>query len=399
VELTAINAIALNILIMYFIRVTKRVFISAGEASGELYGALLSRAIRKNWPDTEIMGIGGNNMKKEGVHLIASVSGSLGLVETVRHWGLLIKSYIKAKETLREHKPDIVVLIDFPDFNLALAKKAKRSGIPVLYYVSPQVWAWRSGRVKKIASLVNRMAVLFPFEVDIYKNVNLECAFVGHPITETIDIGRSKEELKRNLGLDPSRRVVSFLPGSRISEIKRHESTVRETAEKLHGLYPEIQIVVPLLSGTGVKGDYPDYVTVLYDRTKEAVACSDAAAVASGTATLETALLGTPMVVFYRLSPLTFFLGRFLVKVRFISLVNLISEREVVLELIQKNATAENVYSEIRKLLDDHDYRKNMVSSLQKLKDIMGKKSASLQVAEIVGELSGWNRIPVNRSR
>jgi lipid-A-disaccharide synthase len=295
---------------MYFIRVTKRVFISAGEASGELYGALLSRAIRKRWPDTEIMGIGGNHMKKEGVHLVASVSGSLGLLETVGHWRHLIKSYSKAKETLKEHKPDIIVLIDFPDFNLALAKKAKRAGIPVLYYVSPQVWAWRSGRVYKIAALVNKMVVLFPFEVDMYKNVNLECTFVGHPITETIDIVQTREKLKRNLGLDPTRRVVSFLPGSRFSEIKRHEPVIRKTAEKLHSLYPEIQVVIPLLSGTMVKGDYPDYVNIVYDRTKEALACSDAAAVASGTATLETALLGTPMVVFYRLSPLTFFLGR-----------------------------------------------------------------------------------------
>ncbi|TNF55483.1 lipid-A-disaccharide synthase [bacterium] len=377
---------------MYFIRVTKRVFISAGEASGELYGALLSRAIKKRWPETEIMGIGGSQMKKEGVNLVASVSGSLGLIETVRHWGQLIKSYSKAKETLREHKPDIIVLIDFPDFNLALAKKAKRAGIPVLYYVSPQVWAWRSGRVNKIAKLVNRMAVLLPFEPDLYKNVNLECTFVGHPITETMDTGKTKEELKRNLGIDPAKNVVSFLPGSRFSEIKRHEPIILKTVEKLHSLYPEIQVVLPLLSGTVVQGVFPDYVTIVYDRTKEAVACSEAAAVASGTATLETALLGTPMVVFYRLSPMTFFLARLLVKVRFISLVNLISKKEIVKELIQNNATAENVFSELRKILEDQDYRKNMLSGLKRVRDIMGEKTASIQVAEIVGELAGWSR-------
>lgn len=376
---------------MYFIRVTKRVFISAGEASGELYGALLSRAIRKRWPETEIMGIGGSRMKKEGVTLVASVSGSLGLVETVKHWGQLIKSYSKAKETLRERKPDIIVLIDFPDFNLALARKAKRAGIPVLYYVSPQVWAWRSGRVNKIAKLVNKMAVLFPFEADIYKNVNLECTFVGHPITETIDIGQTKEALKRSLGLDPARPVVSFLPGSRFSEIKRHEPIIRKTVGNLHSLYPEIQVVIPLLSGTAVKDVYPDYVTIVYDRTKEAVACSEAAAVASGTATLETALLKTPMVVFYRLSPLTFFLGRLLVKVRFISLVNLINKKEIVKEFIQNNATAENLSSELSKILDDQDYRKTMLSGLQRVRDIMGEKTASIQVAEIVGELAGWS--------
>ncbi|UCF87219.1 MAG: hypothetical protein JSV71_00480, partial [Nitrospiraceae bacterium] len=191
---------------------------------------------------------------------------------------------------------------------------------------------------------------------------------------------------------DPTRNVVSFLPGSRFSEIKRHEPIILKTAEKLHSLYPEIQVVIPLLSGTVVQGIFPDYVTIVYDRTKEAVASSEAVAVASGTATLETALLGTPMVVFYRLSPMTFFLARLLVKVRFISLVNLISKKEIVKELIQNNATAENVFSELRKILEDQDYRKNMLSGLKRVRDIMGEKTASIQVAEIVGELAGWSR-------
>lgn len=378
---------------MYFIRVSRRVFISAGEASGELYGALLSREIRKRWPDTEIVGIGGNRMKEEGVRLVASISGSLGLVETARHWVHLVQSYRKAKDTIIGLKPDILVLIDFPDFNLALAKRAKGTGIPVLYYVSPQVWAWRSGRIKKIASLVNRMAVLFPFEVDLYRDVNLPCTFVGHPITETIDNTGTKEELKQDLGLDPLRQVVSLLPGSRITEIRRHGPILRATAEKLHRNYPGIQIVIPLISGTALSGDYPEYVTVIYDRTKEVIACSEAAAVASGTATLETALLGTPMVVFYRLSPLTFLLARLLVKVRFISLVNLMSGSEVVPELIQKKADPENIFSELRKILDDHDFRKNMISRLNRIRETLGEKTPSREVAEMIGELTGWDSV------
>ena len=193
----------------------KRMMISAGEVSGELYGALLSRAVKNKWPDTEIIGLGGNRMKAEGIQIIAPISSVLGLTEAIKHCGEVIKNYKKAKEALVKQKPDILVVIDYPDFNLALAKKAKTAGIPVLYYVSPQVWAWRAGRVKKIASRVNKIAVLFPFEVDIYRNTGLPCEFVGHPIAETIDIGLTKEELKHKLGLDPNKAVIALLPGSR----------------------------------------------------------------------------------------------------------------------------------------------------------------------------------------
>jgi lipid-A-disaccharide synthase len=370
---------------------SRRVMISAGEASGEMYGALLSRVIRDKWPNIEITGIGGNRMKDEGVHLIASVSGSLGLIETVRHWGKLLKDFKKAKETLTSQRPDILVLIDFPDFNLALAKKAKSAGIPVLYYVSPQVWAWRSGRVKKIASLVDMMAVILPFEADIYSEAKLECRFVGHPIAETIDITGTKEELKKDLGLNPDKRLISILPGSRASEMKHHGPIIFETAEKIHREYPDVQLIVPLVSGTGLKGDIPDYLRVIYDRTREAVACSEAVAVASGTATLEAALLGTPMVVFYRLSLFTYLLGRLLVNVRFISLVNIISRKEVVTELVQNKATAENIFTELRKILDNPGYRENMISELQQIKDTIGGKTASVKVASMIGELTGWD--------
>jgi lipid-A-disaccharide synthase len=376
---------------MIFYQMSKRVMISAGEASGELYGALLIQKIKKKWPDAEIFGIGGKRMKSEGIHMIASISGSFGLSESFLHWGNIIRTFRKAKETLVRHKPDILVLIDYPEFNIALAKKAKSSGIPVLYYVSPQVWAWRSGRVKKIASRVDRMAVLFPFEVELYKRTGLPCEFVGHPVAETIDFDQSKVEIKKRLGIGPDTQVIALLPGSRVSEIKRHEALLRMTAEKIHSEFPDIQIVVPLAPGTDLKGECPDYMKKIHGHTVEAVACSDATAVASGTATLETALLGVPMVVFYRLSSLTVFLGRILIKVRFISLVNLLSNRGVVLELIQKNATAENVFSEIKKLLKDSEYRHNMILNLQDIRKTMGGKNASSRVASMVGELAGWN--------
>ncbi len=371
----------------------KRVMISAGEASGELYGALLSREIKKKWPDAEIIGIGGNRMKSEGVRLIAPTTSAIGITETVRHWKDIINSFRKAKESLINEKPDLLVLIDYPDFNIALAKKAKKAGIPILYYVSPQVWAWRRGRARKIASLVNKIAVLFPFEVDIYKNTGLACEFVGHPIAELIDIHQTKEELKEKLGISPHKKVIALLPGSRPAEIKRHQHLIKEVAEKIHYELPDTQIIIPLVSGTHIDGDIPDYIKLIYDRTTEALACSEAAAVASGTVTLETALLGIPMVVFYKLSPLTFFLGKLLIKVNFISLVNILSGGEVVVELIQRNATPENIVSELKRILTIDEYRYNMISKLQKIKEIMGRKTASAHVASIAGKLTGWNNI------
>ncbi len=365
--------------------------IIAGEASGELYGAMLSKEVKKIWPDTHIFGIGGSRMKKEGVTLIAPISHVLGIAEVIKHVKEIRKNFKKAKEVLINQKPDILVLIDYPDFNIALAKKAKSAGIPVLYYVSPQVWAWRKGRVKKITSLVNKIAVLFPFEVDYYKKSGLPCEFVGHPIAEIINIHQTKEELKDKLGLDPTKNLITLLPGSRPNEIMRHQTIMKEVAKKIHDEFPELQIVVPLVSGTNLTEDLPDYMMVIYNRTTEAVACSEAAAVASGTATLQTSLLGIPMVVFYKVSPLTFHLVKLVAKVKFISLVNLLCGKEVVLELLQKDANPDKIFLELKRILNDLPYRKAMISNLKKIRDIMAEKRPSIRVAHIIGEIAGWN--------
>lgn len=366
--------------------------ICAGEASGELYGALLSREIKNKWHDVEITGIGGSRMKEEGVKLIAPISSAIGITEVLKHLWEIREVFNKAKQALVDNRPDVLVLIDYPDFNLALAKKAKALNIPIFYYVSPQVWAWRSGRVKKIAALVNKMAVLFPFEADIYKNAGLQAEFVGHPIAETIDFNFTKEELKQKLGLAPDKPVITLLPGSRPAEIKKHMPVLRETAEMLHRELPDIQIIIPLAQESSLTGEMlPHYVTVVKGRTRKSVACSEVSAVASGTATLETALLCTPMVVFYKLSPLTHFFAKLLIKVKFISLVNILSGREAVKELIQAKATAGNIFSEIKKILRDDKYRQEMIVNLNRIKELMGKKTASARVAVMIGELAGWN--------
>jgi len=371
--------------------VSKKVMICAGESSGELYGALLSRQLKENWPDIKIFGIGGSRMQNEGVTLIAPITHILGIVEVLKHLFAIRRTFKKAKEALTSEKPDVLVLIDYPDFNIALAKKAKSSGIPILYYVSPQVWAWRPGRVKTIASLVNRMAVLLPFEVDYYKNAGLPCEFVGHPIVERIRVTGTKEQLKRGLGLDPQKNVVALLPGSRPNEIQKHRPLLLEAAEKIHARYPDMQIVVPLVSESVFTDALPDYMNVVCDSTTEALACSEAAAVTSGTATLETAVVGTPMVVFYKISPLTFFIGKALTSVRFISLVNILSGKEVVKELLQDEANAETIFSELERIIEDRDYRNSMIAGLNKIREMMAGKRPSSRVASIVGEMAGWD--------
>lgn len=374
---------------MYF--VSKRLMISSGESSGELYGALLARELRRRWPEIDIFGIGGARMKDEGVDLIAPISHIIGLTEAVRAFGSARRNLKIAGRALALKKPNILVVIDYPDFNLILAKKAQSLGIPVLYYVSPQVWAWRRRRVSKIAERVNKIALLFPFEVDYYKKAGLPCEFVGHPLDETIAIDKTKDELKKELGLIPDRPVITLLPGSRPSEISRHIPIIREIAAKVHRDIPEFQTVIPLVEGTVISDVLPDYLVVMHGLTKEAIASSEVCAVASGTATLETALLGIPMVVFYMLSPLTYFMAKRLVKVDYVSLVNLLSGKEVVKEFLQKEATADNIYSEMKRIMEDRFYRNRMISHFKELKNLIGGRKTSKRVAAIVGELAGWS--------
>ncbi|MDO8281384.1 MAG: lipid-A-disaccharide synthase [Thermodesulfovibrionia bacterium] len=369
---------------------SKKIMISAGEASGELYGALLSREVKARWPEAEIFGIGGAKMEGEGVKLIAKITNVIGFSEAVKHLGKIRKIFKQAKDALTDRKPDILVLIDYPDFNLALAKKAKSAGIPVLYYVSPQVWAWRAGRVKKIASLADKIAVLFPFEVDHYKGSGLPCEFVGHPISETINIKGTDEEIKSSLGLNPYKPVITLLPGSRPDEINRHMPVINEVAEMLHNELPDFQIIIPLAAGSELPESVKGYITVLRNQTREAVACSDVSLVASGTATLETALLGTPMVVFYIVSPLTYILAKLLVKVKYASLVNILSGKEVVREMIQKDATPDNIFREIKRIIEDKPYKDEIISNLKKVRDVMTGKKPSSRVAAMAGEIAGW---------
>ena len=321
------------------------IMIISGESSGELYGALLANALKSKWPDVHIIGIGGQRMSEAGVELVSRISDAFGIIEAVASLRKLKTAFNNAVEALKKFRPDVLVLIDYPDFNLKVAKKAKALGIKVLYYVSPQVWAWRKGRVPKIASLVNRMAVLLPFEEKIYKDAGLKCDFVGHPILEEIQgvlAKGNKAEFKTALGLDPDKPLLSLLPGSRPHELKKLLPLMIEVVRQFRN-DPEIlkgnkeyQFCMPLAPNTDEQKYHgfietlkKEGVAIKKGESVKVLAASDMAVVASGTATLQTAFLEVPMVVVYKMSPLEFQIGKRIIDVKHISLANILAGKEL----------------------------------------------------------------------
>ena len=380
------------------------VMIVAGESSGELYGSLLAKALRSMWPETRLVGIGGDRMKDAGVELLSGISSALGLTETLRSLKKVRESYKRAVRALAESSPDVLVLIDYPEFNFRVARVAKRRGIKVLYYVSPQVWAWRRGRVKTMGEIADRVAVVLPFEEDIYKSAGIPCEFVGHPVMEEIedyetenpDVQSSTFDVQRSKAKTDNP-IIALLPGSRPHELRTllplFVDVVRASKTEFKGcgfvlpLAPNIETErfrhsLSLLEREGVafmKGD-----------AIKALASSDMAVIASGTATLQAALAGVPTVVVYKVSPLTYVLAKRILRVKYISLVNILAGREVIPELIQHEANKENIMKQCRKILYDETYRTSMVSAFRGIREVFSGKRPSRRVAEMTGELAGW---------
>lgn len=365
--------------------------IIAGEASGDLHGANLARAIKAERPDVELFGIGGSGMRAAGVDTIVDNAelAVVGVYEILTHLGVIIDAFLRMKRILKSDPPDLLVLIDYPEFNLKLAKVARRAGVKVCYYISPQIWAWRSGRVRKIARLVDRMLVVFPFEEEFYREAGVPCEFVGHPLLDAVNDMPPKEELAARLGLDHERPIYGLLPGSRKKEVGFHLDTMLASYRLLKKDIPGLQAVLPIAS-TLTRDDITphlspgDDVVLVEGDTPSVMAVMDAAVVASGTATLQVALYGKPMVIIYKLSELTYRLGRLLVKVEHIGMVNLVSGREVVPELIQHDATAENIYGLIYRCFYDKAYYDKVKDDLKYVEEKLGGAGASARAAEAV---------------
>lgn len=377
---------------------SKTLMIITGESSGELYGALLAGAVKSLWPDARVVGAGGQRMRRAGVELFAGISGAFGITEAVSAYKELRGTFKKTTEMLKEARPDVVVLIDYPDFNFRVAAAAKRLGIPVLYYVSPQVWAWRKGRVKTIAGLADRIAVILPFEEAIYRDSGIACEFVGHPVMDEISsLNLTKENSKGLLGIEQSRPAIALLPGSRAIELRRLLPPMLEAVRALRGDSQEYEFVMPLapnldISGFGayIERAEREGIKVLRENALPALAASEAAVIASGTAALQAAFLERPMVVIYKVSLGSYLVAKSVLRVKYINLVNIILDRPVVPELIQGKAKADNILGELRQLLSDGARRREMTASLGEVKAMFEGKRPSVRVAEIAGEIAGW---------
>ena len=376
----------------------KKVLIVSGEASGELYGALLAERLFDRYSDILIYGVGGERMRKAGVKLIGEITGAFGITETFSSLSRLQKNYDSIIRCLDTEHPEVVVLIDFPDFNLKVARAAKERGLKVLYYVGPQVWAWRKKRIRTIVSLTDAIAVILPFEEEIYRKNGARCEFVGHPIMEEIlAVKGSRGFIRQSLGLRPDGEVLALLPGSRDSELKRLLPLYLEVVGELSRRYGSLQYILPLAVGIDRKahrallGRLQDRGVRLVDgRSTEALMAADYALIASGTATLQAALIGVPMVVVYKLFPLTYIIGRLVVNVKYISLVNILYGGEIVKELIQWKANKSNVLAEIERLIREETVRRNMKKAFNEIRDIYYDKRPSERVAEMTGEIAGW---------
>ena len=354
--------------------------ISCGEPSGDLYAGALVAALRRREPDLEVFGLGGERLKAAGAELVADFHGLsvTGLTEALavlpRSWRMLRL----LTEAARTRKPDALVVIDYPDFNFRLMRAIKGLGVPVIYYVSPQLWAWRAGRMKTMKRFVDRVLPIFPFEEALYQQAGVAVRFVGHPLIELIAPVPSREALIQRWNLDPALPVVALLPGSRINELERLAPVMAAALPMIVARVPEAQFVVAqapnlsnhLFEGFGIPG-----VTLR---------ASDTVITASGTATVQTALHDKPMVVLYKLSPMTYRLGRRLALVDTYAMVNLIAGQRVVRELIQDDCTPEAVAAETIRLLTDRAYRQQMVNELAEVRRRLGGAGASERAAEAV---------------
>ncbi len=369
--------------------------IMAGEASGDLHGANLVREINRQDQSIAFYGVGSRNMRDAGVRLLADASeiSVVGATEVLTHLRPLCRVFNRLKQFLAEERPDLLILIDFPDFNIMLGKRAKKLGIPVLYYISPQVWAWRKGRIKTIASLVKAIIVIFPFEVALYKNAGADVRFVGHPLTDVVKSASTQEEAKNRLCLVAEKRTIAILPGSRTREIAHLLPDMLKAAGILNKRFPDLQFILPVaptLSQGFIRpflSQSPVPVTLVDGNVYEVLRASDAALVTSGTATLETGLMAVPMVIAYRISALSYFIGRMIVDVDHIGLVNIVAGMRLVPELVQKESTPQNMADAMARFLNDPAYYQEVKTRLSGIRSRLGDEGANSRVASVVLEI------------
>lgn len=371
---------------------TKKILLIAGEASGDLLGSHLVEAIQNLDPEIQFLGVGGEGLQKRGMKILypSHSLSVVGITEVFLKLNSIYNALRGLKRALDQEKPDLIILIDFPDFNLRFARIAHSKGIPILYYVSPQVWAWRSKRVQLIARWVRKMVVLFPFEVPIYEAAGVDVEWVGHPLIDIVRPKLSLEQAYQKFGLDPTRRTIGLLPGSRKHEVQRLLPPLLKTAQLLYQEIPDLQFILPLAPGLSKMNlsskiealSFP--LKVVEGLTYDAMNLSELLITASGTATLEGAILGKPMIIIYKVSFLSYWIGRALVQVDHIGLVNLVAGRALAPEFIQKEVHPRRIAEEAFRILKDPLVNQKMKVQMDEVRNKLGEPGASQRAARIV---------------
>ncbi len=373
----------------------KKILIVAGEASGDLHGSKVAEALLRLDPEVQVWGMGGEHLRQAGAEILIDSSrlAVVGITEVLGRMGSLFRAYRHLKGLVQRKEISLLILIDFPDFNLRLARVAKGAGVPVLYYISPQVWAWRSGRTKKIAQMVQKMAVIFPFEVSLYREAGLEAQFVGHPLMDVLgshSTPASSAHPQKGWEGNP---LITLLPGSRQKEVMFLLPEMARAAQIITSKKPAAKFLLalaPAMDADEIRKSLPPTgaaITLVEGKTYPAIRAADLVIVASGTATLETAILGKPMVIIYRVSPLSYWVGRAMIKVKWIGLANIVAGRALVPELLQGEARGERIAEEAFRILDDEKYREEMTRGLVEVSSKLGPPGAAGRVAKMALEM------------
>lgn len=371
---------------MYETSIPSRIFFVAGESSGDLHGANLIRAMKAARPDLECEGLGGTQMRDAGMvlHHDLAATAIMGFVEVLKHFGAIRALFNETVARLRESRPDCLVLIDYPGFNIRLAKEAHALGIPVVYYISPQIWAWKKGRIKTLARVCRRVLTVFPFEKKIYDAANIDCVYVGHPLIDHVQNDATPP-------LAEGDRIIGLMPGSREQEIKRIFPVMVATARRLLVEFPDARFIAPCVDEAreaqvrSLAGDLP--LETVVGNTYGLLRCARACLVASGTATVETAMFGVPMVILYRVNSATYWMARAVVDIEHIGMVNILAGRGIVPEFIQHQAAPESILPIIRDLIQDTPARTQMIDDLHEVREILGGPGASDRAAAAILEI------------
>lgn len=370
--------------------------IVAGEASGDLHAANMFKAMQAQQADLIAYGMGGKRMREAGIEITQDMEtlSVMGLVEVIKKYPSLKRALNKQIRIAKQRKPDLLILIDFQEFNKKLAKALKGSGTKVLFYVSPQVWAWRPHRAAELGQYIDMMACIFPFELPYYEQAKVPARFVGHPIVDEVELKFSREQAHERYQCEHQHPVITMMPGSRRSEVERLMPVMMDSASLIQKCYPDACFLLPRASSIDatwlqsmIPAELKEKVSIVEDGAYDAANISEVVIVASGTAALEIAIIGTPMIVVYKMSSLSFWILSKLVKTRWVSLPNILMGKEVVRELLQDDATPMDICQEMSRILEEKPYNEQMRRNLAEVKTRLGSHGASNNVANLALEM------------